>query len=249
MGQPRRGGVEKVVTSVRNGRWKRCLRNWFLFFAFIIVVNKACSIIEYESWSWRQKLTIAVQTPEGVKKAFSVTRVFVEDTQGRIVPNEARGPRAGESGEAVVMQLAPKKYLFALLKVNPETVTVLFPPRQDYLEALDQIDSLRGKPRIVPRKLYPDFVTFDDIDDPITIRRVNPDDLAAIFGVGFSLLSMSLEITDEPVTRGEVEKVLPAMFFQRWSAFFREAGRQGGIDHPFYKTLLSRFSQIDFIRN
>ncbi len=66
----------------------------------------------------------------------------------------------------------------------------------------------RKKPLIVPQKLAPFLVTFADVNDPTSVKQVDPHDQAASFGEGYSLKSITLEITDEPVTRGRVEKVL-----------------------------------------
>jgi hypothetical protein len=44
---------------------------------------------------------------------------------------------------------------------------------------------------------YPLLVTFKENDDPKSVRRVNPDDLAAVFGAGHSLGAITMEITDE----------------------------------------------------
>ena len=53
------------------------------------------------------------------------------------------------------------------------------------------------------------LVTFDDITKPETVRRVNPADLAAVFGEGVRLKAVTLEITKEAVTEGRVVPVLP----------------------------------------
>lgn len=52
------------------------------------------------------------------------------------------------------------------------------------------------------------LVTFDDITKPETVRRVNPADLAAVFGEGVRVKAVTLEITGEAVTEGRVEGVL-----------------------------------------
>lgn len=70
-----------------------------------------------------------------------------------------------------------------------------------------KLSKLRASAPLV-RERYPLLVTFDDINDPKSIKRVDPDDLVATFGPGYSLKSITLEITDEPVTTGELEKVL-----------------------------------------
>lgn len=60
----------------------------------------------------------------------------------------------------------------------------------------------------VPEYQYPMLVTFDDITDPASVRLVDPSNLAASFGPGVRLKSVTLEVTDEAVTAGVVENVL-----------------------------------------
>ncbi len=52
------------------------------------------------------------------------------------------------------------------------------------------------------------LVIFDDITKPETVREVDPEDLAAMFGEGVRLKAVTLEITSEAVTDGRVEGVL-----------------------------------------
>lgn len=47
-----------------------------------------------------------------------------------------------------------------------------------------------------------------DINDPNSVREVDPANLAATFGPGVSLKRITLEIRDEPVTEGKIECVL-----------------------------------------
>ncbi len=67
--------------------------------------------------------------------------------------------------------------------------------------------TMRGKRPVNPENL-PMLVTFTDINDPASVVRVDPDDLESHFGAGVKLKAVTLEITGEPVTQGEVEKVL-----------------------------------------
>ncbi|MEP4423828.1 MAG: hypothetical protein ABJ354_20510, partial [Nitratireductor sp.] len=79
--------------------------------------------------------------------------------------------------------------------------------RSDYETLYPKIAGFRGV-REVAREAYPLLVTFTDIADPTTVRRVDPDDLAATFGPGVALKRITLEITDEKVTEGRVKAVL-----------------------------------------
>ena len=69
------------------------------------------------------------------------------------------------------------------------------------------IEALR-EARDVPRDRYPMLVTFSNINFPKTVREVRPDQFSSIFGPGYGLKSITLEITDEPVTEGKVESML-----------------------------------------
>ncbi len=60
----------------------------------------------------------------------------------------------------------------------------------------------------LPVKAVPLLVTFTDIDDPASVKRVDPDDLVASFGEGYALKAITLGITNEAVTEGRVEDVL-----------------------------------------
>jgi hypothetical protein len=67
-------------------------------------------------------------------------------------------------------------------------------------EALHQLLRQSG-PRNVPFVILPKFVRFRDINDPRTLVRVSPYDLAKSFGPGVSLKRVTLQLTDDPVTR------------------------------------------------
>jgi hypothetical protein len=70
------------------------------------------------------------------------------------------------------------------------------------------LQELREK-RTVPSGSRPLLVTFGNINDPASVKEVKPGDLAATFGQGYRLSSITLEITDEAVTEGTMQKLLP----------------------------------------
>ncbi len=167
-------------------------------------------------WSWHEKITVEVETPEGPKAASSVIRKTFVHENSWFAPPEARGASQSVSGEAVVLEVAPGKYLFALLKGLPSPFEVFFPGEKP-LEVASRMELLRES-RTLPGDLYPLLVTFTDIDDPTTVLRVDPSDLAAMFGPGYALKAITLEITDDPLTDGRMSSVLdwlPSYFDRR----------------------------------
>lgn len=64
----------------------------------------------------------------------------------------------------------------------------------------------RGAIDILPEDL-PFLVTFADVQNPQSVQAVDPNNLAEILGPGFAWRSMTLEITDEPLTTGIDERL------------------------------------------
>ena len=56
---------------------------------------------------------------------------------------------------------------------------------------------------------YP-FVTFTDISDPLTVKQVTEENFGQYF-MGGKITSIEVQKTNEPVTYGQVEKVIPWM--------------------------------------
>lgn len=189
----------------------------------LILVVLALSSCTSET-TWNQRLTLIVETRQGEVSGSAVTRVTKTDTSGSLVLPEARGVWSKVVGEAVVVEVAPGKFLFALLSGSGEEkrdathwvypaydlgAAVGFEGRPSYDGAMTKLGM---QPLDVPVPLppngWPMLVTFDDIAKPETVRSVQPEDLAAMFGEGVRLKAVMLEITEEAVTEGRVEGVL-----------------------------------------
>ena len=111
-----------------------------------------------------------------------------------------------------MVELSPGKFLFALLGEGStkELATRTFKDQLPYDpdESWAKIETLRETHAINPDD-YPLLVTFTDINNPTSVKEVNPADLAATFGQGYRLKDITLEITDEKVTEGIAEATLP----------------------------------------
>ncbi len=160
-----------------------------------------------ERWEWNQKLTVEVLVDGESVSGAAVS--YVRWQEADALDNYSTAYR----GEATVIDLGERGVLFALIGEPTKYIAgytlheELGERRSDYETLYPKIAGFRGV-RDVPRNRYPLLVTFTDIADPTTVRRVDPDDLAASFGPGVALKRITLEITDEDVTEGRVEAVL-----------------------------------------
>jgi len=192
VGGVRRGGCLLVLVGLP-------LLLWLLYSAY------------FPAWRWNQKLTVVVETPAGEVSGSSVTAVTYRRLP-RIMPES--GVRAISSrGEVPVADLGGGKYLFALSLRNEWFPINAFRSIEKFRngneDGLAQLaPTYSGGPFELTPNLYPLLVTFADIADPASVKRVDPYDLAASFGPGYALQSVTLEVTDEAVTQGRVEAVL-----------------------------------------
>jgi hypothetical protein len=170
-----------------------------------------------ERYAWNQKLTVTVETPDGEVSASSVSAV---SWRKHWIQTDGMGWSYEVTGEAVVVEVTPGRYLFALLKGAGTTeymgsvAAASIAGREGrvidgalFAEVQGKRDRAAGV-ITVPEVQYPMMVTFGDIADPASVKLVDPADLAASFGPGVRLKSVHLEVTDEAVTLGRVEEVL-----------------------------------------
>lgn len=182
--------------------------------------------------SYRYKLTLAVNTPEGVKRASTIVEVLFRDV---LIP--ARGTMHTLRGEALYLDLGPgARPLIALLtsQLHPkygaeirwtrdwgpsanlfQQLYGLKPPTDKVIEYVSSLAGMRGAHSITPNDL-PDLVTFADTKDPKSVIEVDPNDLQATLGPNISWNDITLEVTDEPISHG-IERKLPWIreYFQK----------------------------------
>ncbi|WP_428541761.1 hypothetical protein [Profundibacter sp.] len=171
-----------------------------------ILMLYGCFRLTFPTYSWHQKLTLVVETPDGVRSGASVTRHIVRK-QPTFGLADVGSISHSLRGEATVVDLGDGRYLFALLNGRKGLERAAFadriPADQRLHFAVKQLDGAAP----VPLPDAPLLVTFGDLSDPASVKRVDPADLAATFGAGYALREITLEVTDEPVTEGVVEGV------------------------------------------
>ncbi|MEM7067785.1 MAG: hypothetical protein AAF478_02795 [Pseudomonadota bacterium] len=231
--------VNPYSREVREARqfWKK--KRWIIglgvplrFFAFYK--------LNYPTYYWHEKMTVTISTPQGEKSGSAVRSVKVVRTP-KLLP-QMGSAEVSLRREAAAVALGEGRWVFALLDAPVGWLRSVYehkyPKRPHGNSQISQWEpSLRGKgPLPLPEENYPMLVTFEDINDPASVRQVDPDDLEASFGCPsvagqaseasasprtgatpdgvakknkcYTLKSITLEITDEPITEGNVGAVL-----------------------------------------
>lgn len=229
---------------------------WLALAAFML---PGCAFAEDKAPDYRYRLTVEVETPEGVKSGSSI--IEVQQTlvrSGSSPANQAVERRV--RGEAVAVDLPGGKTLFALLRSDNDIdwasrVFVLLAPlrKQAFEDSLDDVLEVKGEqalPRMWPavstipeRSAYPMLVTFGDLAKPASVAEVDPDDLAATFGEGVKLKRIAVELADDPVTTG-IEAKLPWVTKHIGTLVYRPRDLPIG-DMP----IEHRLNSSDFMRN
>lgn len=206
-----------------NNRRKGCLITLAILGVLMVTGLRACGFLR-GSYYWQQKLTVEVETPQGLRSASGVVTI-----EARVASNfHGNYYSLSPIGEAVVLELPAgegekPRWLFALLDGTRTGHMVLrgygeklvewgvnlYAAGEEKVTWFKLMDDLEAYPPVqLKPEDYPMLVTFTDISDPKTVKRVDPADIAATFGPGYSLKSITLKITDEPDTKGRVEEVL-----------------------------------------
>ena len=172
----------------------------------------------FGTYTYRYRLTVEVDTPQGLQTGSSVWETSA--TEGSGIPNSAL--RYLARGEAVVLDL-PGGTLIALLR--KEEVGVAYPhnivtrhlarqPQANIPQKGDWRATRQAISNVKPAfELYPDeyplLVRFRDINNPATVERVDPTDLAAAFGPGVRLRRITVAVTDDEVEAEKMRGRLP----------------------------------------
>jgi hypothetical protein len=157
---------------------------------------------EFPSATWRYKMTVTVETPEGIKTGSAVREVHVR-TEPKILPEQSP-IHYSVKGEAVTVDLGNNRYLFYTMATDHAFLVLSCAYGVDMysFEAIKYYSELKAnRVSLLDKKcLASSFVTFKDIKDPETVIKVDPNNLSEPLGVGVNLKDITIEMTDEQVT-------------------------------------------------
>ncbi len=148
----------------------------------------AAWLLATPSETWHYRMTVTLQTPDGAKSGSAVRAVTIHPGLGFT----GLPPSFDLDGEAVAIETAPGKFVFALLRSNARDREYA---AEIFAEAFPQ-DKKSGSVTLTDAQ-YPMFVHFDDLQTPKSAAR---DDTA--------VKSVTIEVTDAPVS-WSLAKMLP----------------------------------------
>ena len=204
---------------------------------------------------YRYKMVVEVETPDGIKAGHAVREVHYYEGGGFMF-GEGR-PQMRLTGEAVAIDLPRGRTLFALLTGRDGYEDYSHNGISAIFRVMDRDIGPKGGPHELWPKVpvirepitdpVPALVTFRDMRDPKSIELVDPDDLGKSFGPGYRLKSITIEVTDEPVTSA-IGKRLSEEFFGDWEYFGSSIAHCGQLDHPYFRQLATRIGRWSFQR-
>lgn len=221
----------------------------------VLIVVSLCLAACGRTESYRYKLTLAINTPNGVKRGSSVIQVTFWD-----VSFPAQGTMHRLDGQALYLDLGPgTRPLIALLtsrlhrkyddeirwteEAGPGTPLILRAygeaRSREFMDDVPRVARLRGPRKISPNDL-PDLVTFADMRDPSSVIEVDRNDLQGSLGPNITWNEVAIENTDEPITRG-IERDLPWI-----PTYFQNNLRLDRSSLTGERTIANRLSWWDF---
>jgi hypothetical protein len=181
----------------------------------------AIPVLVWASWTiytWpethRYRYTVEVDTPDGLRVGTTVIE-DISRKQPRLLPDMSRYSVITR-GEAVAVHIPGKQTLFAILKQDGGLsfghITYLAlgpkgsPERQPGAPPVLMKVHVGGKETgIREQEGIPMLVRFRNINDPNSVEKVDPDNLAASFGQGYRLRKVAVQATNDPVTIGVLD--------------------------------------------
>lgn len=197
---------------------------------------------EYPTCTFNYRLTVEVETPAGVKSGFADTQVSYSTTLG--LPG--RFPHDTVTGEATYVDLGDGKNLFVTLTSNgsgrdheggalnalrlPLEILGLTRRHGSERDLCRAANAFANRGAVdVPLARLPTTVTFKDLNDPKSVKLVDPREADKVLGPEFQVAAAKIEISDQP-RNGTIENTLP------WLGTLRGAylgNATTSIDAPF----------------
>jgi hypothetical protein len=205
--------------------------------------------VAYPSGSWNYRMTVAIETPEGMKTGSAVRKISFS-SEPSIFPGQGGTYYNVTEGEAVIVDLSKRGVVFAIMDGDYAHRVVLrgFPLKEKTNPGAEITLNSNQYPRIVqfrnlnnPKsvELIYGAKSYDEQGKFIGDQHLRIDRFGELFGIGVTLSSITIEITNAQVSHG-IEQWLP------WLSTMH--GYLSGMSTSFGTELYNRLNTRDFIR-
>ncbi len=189
----------------------------------ILIVVLFSSYDYLKGYTWYYRITIEVETPEGIKTGSTVRRVVARLNTLKLFPQENDFVHH-ITGEAVVVDLGERGVLFALIDLESYLdIYNAIPSDLPYksIKHFRYYDALPSGTHGILEKEKPTLVTFDNLEDPKTFKKLEYGELESTLGKGVKINQILIELTDDPYTIRTVDKYLSREFWDTYCDWTR----------------------------
>lgn len=145
------------------------------------------------------RIDVTINTPQGPRSGQGVVALRAWNLDRTI------GPRSPEvEGEAIPVEIAQGRHVFMLVDRPGKGWSVSAP----WVDNRDAKTLEEGETVTMEVRSVPGFAVFEDYSDPRTIRQVDFDRPEKSIGRGYSVRSITITRTGDPVSR-KTEELLP----------------------------------------
>ena len=185
------------------------------FLIILALISLCISGILFTGWGeqkiWNQKVTIEVETPNGIISNSTIL-TFVQSNYPKRL-NSKKKSTLGLYGEAPSIEAKSDKHVFSLSLYNLYAIITEYAAHYDVSKdetdfIIDRLLNDTTRPEIVSFT-KPSFFYFRDQQDAKSIKQISYSTFDWAFGHGTKLKSIKYQVTDEPRTSGKIRSILP----------------------------------------
>ncbi|MAZ00136.1 MAG: hypothetical protein CMH32_06345 [Micavibrio sp.] len=156
--------------------------------------------------TWRYEIAITLSTPDGDQTFSAVRQVRVASPMPLLeLPQVTSSKKV--KGEAVVIDIKDRPTVFAIMDQNGSHTDVLdallekraaaYTP--DGIRKLANIKAGTSAP--LPKEHWPEFVYFEDINDPKTAQKIEASMIPFVLGENVDIKNIQITMTNKRITR------------------------------------------------
>ena len=183
---------------------------------------------------WNYKITVEIETPEGIKTGSAVRQVIARRNIAKFVNPDLPDYQYDVIGEAVIVDLGERG---VVLELPTYDVLLKAFPHVDNSTAI-QYYAKNLTVGVSARIKQHSFITFTNIHDPKSIKTVDAQFFDQFFGDGVGLKSITLEIVEDDVTWGQVRRYLDWYDTKRMGLTFDEIKEKMRLKQDFDQSQL-----------